>query len=100
MSSGDSELDTLIRLTCGRTLALPPLPSEVDPGDVASETGPVVSAFAEQFAVDVSGISANQRDKFLGALGNNAFRTVAAIFIADFVPRVWAGFDALALRRH
>ena len=30
MSSGDGRLDTLIRLTCGRALSLPPLPTEVD----------------------------------------------------------------------
>ena len=59
----------------------------------------MVAAFAEQFAVDVSGIGANQRSQFLSTLGDNAFRTVAAIFIADFVPRVWAGLEALGLGR-
>jgi alkylhydroperoxidase family enzyme len=57
----------------------------------------VVSAFAEQFAVDVTGIGANQRATLLSTLGNNAFRVVAAIFIADFVPRVWAGLEALGM---
>lgn len=97
MSSGDSRLDTLIRLTCGRALALPPLPSEVDLIDGTSEREAVVAAFAEQFTVDVSGIGENQRAQFVAALGKNAFRVTVAIFIADFVPRVWAGLEALGM---
>ncbi|MEO3761073.1 carboxymuconolactone decarboxylase family protein [Mycobacterium sp. B14F4] len=99
MSSGDGRLDTLIRLTCGRALSLRPLPVEVDLLDRSSETEMVVGAFAEQFAVDVSGIGANQRSRFVEALGDKAFRVVAAMFIADFVPRVWAGCEALGLGR-
>lgn len=99
MSSGDGRLDTLIRLTCGRALTLQPLPTEVDLIDECSEGESVVTAFAEQFAVDVSGIGANQRTQLLSTLGDNAFRTVVAIFIADFVPRVWAGCEALDLGR-
>jgi alkylhydroperoxidase family enzyme len=97
MSSGDGRLDTLIRLTCGRALSLPPLRTEVDLPDEHTAGESVVAAFAEQFAIDVSGIEANQRKQLLATLGDNAFRAVTAIFIADFVPRVWAGFDALAL---
>ena len=99
MSSGDGRLDTLIRLTCGRALTLQPLPTEVDLIAEGSEGESVVTAFAEQFAVDVSGIGANQRTQLLSTLGDNAFRTVVAIFIADFVPRVWAGCEALDLGR-
>jgi hypothetical protein len=99
MSSGDEHLDTLIRLTCGRALSLPPLPTKVDVFDGTSDHDAVVVAFAEQFATDVSGIGAHQREQLMAALGDNAFRTVTAIFIADFVPRVWAGFDALGLGR-
>jgi alkylhydroperoxidase family enzyme len=97
MSSGDGRLDTLIRLTCGRALSLPPLPTEVDLLDAHTVGESVVAAFAEQFAIDVSGIGANQRKQLLATLGDNAFRAVTAIFIADFVPRVLAGFNALAL---
>ena len=97
LSSGDTRLDTLIRLTCGRALSLPPLPSEVDLIDRTSDRAAVVAAFAEQFAVDVTGIGENQRARLASALGKNAFRTVVAIFIADFVPRVWAGFGALGM---
>lgn len=99
MSSGDARLDTVIRLTCGRALSLPALPVEVDLIDGSSETEMVVAAFTEQFAVDVTGIKANQRSRFLKSLGDSAFRTAAAIFVADFVPRVWAGCEALGLRR-
>ena len=97
MSSGDGRLDTLTRLTCGRALSLHPLPMELDLIDGAAEHEPVVCTFAEQFAVDVSGITDNQRKLLSEALGNNVFRTVVMIFIADFVPRVWAGFEALGL---
>jgi alkylhydroperoxidase family enzyme len=97
LSSGDPRRDTLIRLTCGRALSLPPLPSEVDLIDEASDGEPVLAAFAEQFAVDVTGIGDNQRAVLLSALGENAFRAVVAIFIADFVPRVWAGLGALQM---
>ncbi len=91
LSSGDSGADTVIRLTCGRALSLPPLPSPVDLPDERSEEQSVLVAFAEQFAVDVTGIGENQRKRFLEITGDNAFRTVVTIFIADFVPRVWAG---------
>ncbi len=99
MSSGDTGTDTRIRLTCGRALSLPPLPTQVDLIDATSDREAVVVAFAEQFATDVSGIGAHQREQFLSTLGDNAFRTATAIFIADFVPRVWAGLDALGMGR-
>jgi len=97
MSSGDTGADTLIRLTCGRALSLPPLPSPGDLADERSEEQSVLAAFAEQFAVDVTCIGDHQRKRFLATNGDNAFRTVVAIFIADFVPRVWAGCEALEL---
>lgn len=97
MSSGDGRLDTLTRLTCGRALSLRPLPMELDWDEGASESEAVVAAFTEQFAVDVSGIGANQRKQLLTVLGDNVFRTVVMIFVADYVPRVWAGLDALGL---
>jgi alkylhydroperoxidase family enzyme len=100
MSSGDERLDTLIRLTCGRTLSLHPLPIKGDLIDGSDERDRVVAAFAEQFAVDVTGIGDNQRKQFVSTLGKNAFRTAVAVFIADFVPRVWAGFDALDMGGH
>ncbi|HKP43743.1 carboxymuconolactone decarboxylase family protein [Mycobacterium sp.] len=97
LSSGDARLDALIRLTCGRALALRPLPAEVDLVDGTSDDEAVVAAFAEQFAVDVTGIGDHQRRQFAATLGDRAFRVVVAIYIADFVPRVWAGLDALGL---
>ena len=97
LSSGDNGADTLIRLTCGRALSLPPLPLPVDLADERSEEQSVLAAFAEQFSVDVTGIGDNQRKRFLATMGDNAFRTVVAIFVADFVPRVWAGCEALGL---
>ncbi|RAV12807.1 carboxymuconolactone decarboxylase family protein [Mycolicibacterium sp. GF69] len=99
MSSGDDRLDTLIRLTCGRALSLPPLAVEVDLLDEDTEADRVVAAFAEQFAIDVSGVGDNQRNRLSATLGDNTFRAVVATFIADFVPRVWAGCEALDMGR-
>jgi alkylhydroperoxidase family enzyme len=97
MSSGDGRIDTLTRLTCGRALSLRPLPMELDWDEGVSEPESVVAAFTEQFAIDVSGVGANQRKQLASVLGDNVFRTVVMIFVADFVPRVRAGLDALGL---
>jgi alkylhydroperoxidase family enzyme len=97
MSSGDQRLDAVIRLTCGRALRLPPLPVEADLFDEKAEGESVVAAFAEQFVTDVSGVGENQRKRFVSTLGDRAFRVAAAVFVADFVPRVGAGLDALGL---
>lgn len=99
LSSGDSRADTLIRLTCGRALSLTPLPVRVDLADGRSDAELVLTAFAEQFSTDVTGIGDNQRRCLTEAFGANAFRVVVAVFIADFVPRVWAGCEALGLGR-
>ena len=90
--TGDEALNALVRATCAAALSLPPLPSQGHPAD-----DPVVADFAEQFATDVSSISPEQRKAFL-ALGDSAFRVTALIFIADFLPRVSAGLEALQLR--
>lgn len=98
-SSGDRRADTLIRLTCGRALSLPPLPVPVDVPDELTDGERVLVAFVEQFCVDVTGIGEHQRSCMLNAFGDNAFRVVVAVFLADFVPRVWAGCDALGVGR-
>ncbi|UXA16337.1 carboxymuconolactone decarboxylase family protein [Mycobacterium sp. SMC-4] len=97
LSSGDPHADTLIRLTCGRTLSLPPLPMPGDVVDELSAQDRVLAGLAEQFCVDVTGIGDQQRQHFLETFGDRAFRTVLAVFVADFVPRVWAGCAALGL---
>jgi alkylhydroperoxidase family enzyme len=89
---GDAELNALVRQTCAHALSLPPLVYEGAPAD-----DPLLAAFAEQFAVDVSMIGAEQRASFFSALGANAFRVTALMFVADFVPRVRAGLAALGL---
>ena len=97
LSSGDDRADTLMRLICARTLALPPLPLPVEVPTENTDAESVLVAFAEQFSTDVTGIGDNQRQRFTEAYGRNAFRMVVAVFIADFVPRVWAGCEALGL---
>jgi alkylhydroperoxidase family enzyme len=87
---GDAGVNALVRETCAQALSLPALASEGPADD-----DPPLAAFAEQFAVDVSMIGAEQRASFFSALGGNAFRVTALIFVADFVPRVKAGLAAL-----
>lgn len=87
---GDAGRNALVRAVCADAVSLPPLPAQ---GEADDE--PRLAEFAEQFAVDVAGISAEQRAAFMSALGDKAFRMVGLIFIADFVPRVRAGLTAL-----
>ena len=58
----------------------------------------VVAEFAEQFSVDVSAITGEQRSRLLKALGDSTFGVVVQMYIADFVPRVRAGLEALGCR--
>jgi alkylhydroperoxidase family enzyme len=92
LSPGDGQVTALIRGVCGQTLGLPALPFEVEP--VADG---VVAEFAEQFSVDVSAISGEQRSLLWKALGNSTFGAVVQMYIADFVPRVRAGLEALGV---
>src|SRR6185312_7462462 len=82
--------NALVRQVCADAVSLPPLSAHGD-----AEDDPQLAEFAEQFAVDVSVISAEQRAAFMTAMGGNAFRMAVLIFIADFVPRVRAGLTAL-----
>jgi alkylhydroperoxidase family enzyme len=89
---GLESVNAQVRVVCAEAVALPPLPIEG-----AASADAAVRDFAEQFAVDVSGVNASQRDAFLAALGDKAFGVTALIFIADFAPRVLAGLRALDL---
>jgi len=95
LSPGDGRLTGLVRRICAQTLSLPSLPVAVTVGEPASATEAVVADFAEQFSVDVSSITRGQRSGLFKALGDRTFGVVVAIYIADFVPRVRAGLEAL-----
>ena len=94
LSPGDGRLAALIRRVCGQTLGLPALPAEADP---ASDDDGVITDFAEQFSMDVSTIGGVQRSKIWKALGDSTFGAVVQMYIADFVPRVRAGLEALGV---
>jgi alkylhydroperoxidase family enzyme len=94
LSPGDGRLTALIRRVCGQTLGLPALPVEADP---ASDDDGVITDFAEQFSIDVSTISGEQRSKLWKTLGDSTFGVVVQMYIADFVPRVRAGLEALGV---
>jgi alkylhydroperoxidase family enzyme len=87
---GDAGRNALVREVCGQAVSLPPLVAQGPADD-----DPLLAEFAEQFAVDVTVISPEQRSAFLATFGHKAFHMAALIFIADFVPRVRAGLTAL-----
>ncbi len=82
---------------CARTLSLPALPAEVAADAPQSEAEAVVAEFAEQFSVDVSAITREQRSRLWKSLGDSTFSVVVSMYIADFVPRVRAGLEALGV---
>ena len=86
----DAGLNALVRAVCGDALSLPTLPAEGPASEDAR-----LAEFAEQFAVDVSAISAEQRSAFLEAFGRKSFHVAVLIFIADYLPRVRVGLAAL-----
>jgi alkylhydroperoxidase family enzyme len=97
LASPDGRLVSLVRQVCAQTMSLPPLPVEVSVSEPASDTEAVVVEFAEQFSADVSAITAEQRSRLFKALGDNTFGLVVAMYIADLVPRVRAGLEALGV---
>lgn len=94
LTPGDGRMTALVRRVCAETLALPPLPAEVVVSDAA---GAAVTDLAEQFSVDVSTIDDKQRSALWSALGDSTFGVVVQMYIADFVPRVRAGLEALGV---
>ena len=97
LSPGDGRVAALVRRVCGQALSLPPLPACVEVGEPASEAEAVIAEFAEQFSVDVSTITGEQRSRLFKSLGDSTFGVVVQIYIADFVPRVRAGLEALGV---
>lgn len=91
---GGTPLVARTRRMCARTLSLPPLPAPAPTADADATTG-VPLEFAEQFSVDVSGIDAASRAALSAALGAETGRFVQLLYVADWVPRVRAGLDAL-----
>jgi alkylhydroperoxidase family enzyme len=97
LSPGDGRITGLVRSVCARTLSLPALPAEVAVDGPESEAEAVVAEFAEQFSADVSTITGEQRSRLWKSLGDSTFGVVVSIYIADFVPRVRAGLEALGV---
>jgi alkylhydroperoxidase family enzyme len=88
---GEAGRNALVRRVCAEAMALPALHAQ----DGVADHDAQLAEFAEQFAVDVSMISPEQRAAFMAARGRHAFAMAALIFVADFVPRVRAGLTAL-----
>jgi len=97
LSPGDGRVVGLVRRVCAQALALPALPAEVMVAAPESDAEAVIAEFAEQFSVDVSTITAEQRSRLWKKLGENTFSVVVLMYVADFVPRVRAGLEALGV---
>ncbi|OBI41069.1 carboxymuconolactone decarboxylase family protein [Mycobacterium sp. E796] len=94
---GDGRITGLVRRVCAQTLGLPPLPAAVEVEGPESEAEVAVAEFAEQFSADVSAITGEQRSRLWKQLGDRTFDAVVQMYIADFVPRVRAGLEALGV---
>jgi alkylhydroperoxidase family enzyme len=97
LSPGDGRVAGLVRRVCAQAVSLPSLPVEVAVNEPESEAEAVVAEFAEQFSVDVSLITGEQRSRLWKCLGDSTFGAVVSMYIADFVPRVRAGLEALGV---
>jgi alkylhydroperoxidase family enzyme len=100
LTPGDGRMTGLVRRVCAETLSLPSLPAEVAVTDPESDTEAAeaaVAGFAEQFSVDVSTVDDAQRKALWSALGDKTFSVVVQMYVADFVPRVRAGLEALGV---
>lgn len=97
LSPGDGRVAWLVRRVCAQTLSLPSLPVEVAVDEPQSEAEAVLAEFAEQFSVDVSAIGDDLRSRLWKQLGDSTFGAVVLTYIADFVPRVRAGLEALGV---
>jgi alkylhydroperoxidase family enzyme len=84
----------LMRTVCARSVGLAPLPFEVA---ASSEAEPVLAEFAEQFSTDVARVTAEQRGALVAAFGAEVLGIVSLLYVADFVPRVRAGLNALGV---
>jgi alkylhydroperoxidase family enzyme len=96
-SPGGGRIAGLVRRVCAQAVSLPRLPAEVEVAEPESETEAVVAEFGEQFSVDVSAITGEQRSRLWKQLGDKTFSLVVQMYIADFVPRVRAGLEALGV---
>jgi hypothetical protein len=90
-------INALVRRTCAETLSLPPLDAEIEVEGPADDAESVAVEFAEQFSADVSSVSDDLRGRFTSTLGRRAFPAVVLTYLADFLPRMRAGFEALGL---
>jgi alkylhydroperoxidase family enzyme len=97
LSPGDGRTTALVRRVCAQALGLPALPAEAEVSGPGPDAEAVIADFAEQFSIDVSTIGGEQRSKLWKVLGDSTFSTVVQMYIADFVPRVRAGLQALGV---
>ena len=91
--------DRLTRLAASVATLLGAAPGDI-PGDFATGRGapafdPAIAAFVDQFVLDVSALSDEQRADALGALGADAFPYVQALYVLDLGTRAGAAWRQL-----
>src|SRR5699024_296613 len=86
----------LVRAVCAETLSLSPLPLAVA-GDEQDRPGPdsALAEVVEQFSIDVTGIDQAQREVLTDTYGARTRDLLAAVYIADWVPRIRRALDLL-----
>ncbi len=103
------ELFTLVAAVCADQYGLPPLSGPPAAGRGTDGTVPVPAwrarnlgasdrallEFAEQFSVDVSSVTDDQRSALVERWGPESATVVAVVFVSDFLPRVGTVLDAL-----
>lgn len=81
-----------LRATSAAVTRLPALGgATASPGSVP----PAVLDFTEQFGIDVSSTTDDQRAAAASALGAATFDAVQAIYVGDVIPRLYAALDAV-----
>ncbi len=92
----DEPLTGAARSAVSRITGLEPLPGSIDL--IEPEQSPVVEAaveVAEQLALDVSGVTDEQRAVLTDMLGRAAHGYLLSVYLADWIPRVRHALDAL-----
>ncbi len=79
----DADLLAMMRARVAWLLLQGPAPAE--PTDAR---GRAVTAFLDQFVIDVAGFSSEQRTAFFGAVGADALPIVQAVFVVDLGTRL------------
>lgn len=96
ITAGDSGVVRSLAALVRDELRIPTRDLAIDPGTAdASDLLPAIARFGAQFIVDVSGITAADREAAMHQLGAVAFPTVQALYVLDLGARMNGAFRSL-----